>query len=150
MLLPGIDHRDALSELAKNLIASLSQPYFISGASVTIGCSIGVAIAPLHGNDAETLTRNADLALYAAKADGRGVHRFFSDDMLEGARNRKQLEDDLRTAIGAGGFHLVYQPVVLSSDARIVGYEALLRWDHPTRGAGLARAISSRSRRIAG
>ena len=134
VLLPGIDHRDALSELAKNLIASLSQPYFISGASVTIGCSIGVAIAPLHGNDAETLTRNADLALYAAKADGRGVHRFFSDGMLEGARNRKQLEDDMRTAIGAGGFHLVYQPVVLSSDARIIGYEALLRWDHPTRG----------------
>ncbi len=135
VLLPGIDHRDALTTLARDLIASLSQPYFISGASITIGCSIGVAIAPQHGEDAETLTRNADLALYAAKADGRGIHRFFSEDMLEGAKTRKQLEDDIRAGIAAGAFHLAYQPVVSTSDAQIVGYEALIRWDHPVRGA---------------
>ena len=135
VLLPGLDNRDALAHLANDLIASLSQPYFISGASVTIGCSIGVAIAPLHGEDAETLTRNADLALYAAKGDGRGVQRFFSEEMLEGAKSRKQLEDDIRSAIGEGAFHLAYQPVVATSDAHIVGYEALIRWDHPTRGS---------------
>ena len=134
VLLPGLDHAPTLSALATDLIASLSQPYFINETSVTIGCSIGVAIAPQHGEDAETLTRNADLALYAAKGDGRGVHRFFSENMLEGARNRKQLEDDIRVAIGEGGFHLVYQPVVSTKTETIVAYEALLRWDHPTRG----------------
>jgi diguanylate cyclase (GGDEF)-like protein len=135
VLLPGIDNRDTLSSLAKDLIASLSQPYFISGASITIGCSVGVAIGPVDGEDAETLTRNADLALYAAKADGRGVHRFFHENMLEGAKSRKRLEDDMRAGLLAGAFHLTYQPVVSTRDARITGYEALIRWDHPTRGA---------------
>jgi diguanylate cyclase (GGDEF)-like protein len=134
VLLPGIDARDTLSTLARDLIAALSQPYFVSGASVSIGCSIGIAIAPRHGEDAETLIRNADLALYAAKAEGRGVHCFFSDEMLAGAKSRKQLEDDIRTALAEGNFHLVYQPVVSTRDTEIVGYEALLRWDHPTRG----------------
>ena len=134
VLLPGIDNRDTLAALAKELISALSQPYFIAGASVTIGCSIGIAIAPQHGEDAEELIRNADLALYAAKADGRGVHRFYSDEMLAGAKSRKALEDDIRTALSEGGFHLAYQPVVSTRDAQIVGYEALLRWNHPTRG----------------
>nr|WP_232834202.1 EAL domain-containing protein [Sphingomonas sp. FARSPH] len=134
VLLPGLDKREALSALAHDLIASLSQPYFISGTSVSIGCSIGIAIAPDHGEDSEELIRNADLALYAAKADGRGVHRFFTEAMLAGARTRKQLEDDLRAALAEGQFHLVYQPLVSTSDERIVGYEALLRWNHPTQG----------------
>ncbi|MFN3434932.1 MAG: EAL domain-containing protein [Sphingomonas sp.] len=134
VLLPGIDNRDTLTTLAKELIGGLSQPYFIAGVSVSIGCSIGIAIAPHHGEDAEELIRNADLALYAAKADGRGVHRFYSDEMLAGAKSRKALEDDLRAALGDGGFTLAYQPVVSTAEARIVGYEALLRWTHPTRG----------------
>ncbi|MCP3734805.1 EAL domain-containing protein [Sphingomonas sp. RP10(2022)] len=134
VLLPGIDNRDTLAMLAKELIASLSQPYAIAGVSVTIGCSIGIAIAPQHGEDAEELVRNADLALYAAKADGRGVHRFYSDEMLAGAKSRKALEDDMRTALSEGGFTVCYQPVVSTTDAHIVGYEALLRWNHPTRG----------------
>ncbi|WP_426282499.1 EAL domain-containing protein [Sphingomonas sp. NFX23] len=134
VVLPGIADRDTLAALSREVIASLSEPYFISGTSVTIGCSIGIAIAPDDGDDAETLVRNADLALYAAKADGRGVHRFYSDDMLTGARTRKLLEDDLRAAISDGAFHLCYQPIVSTKSAQIVGYEALIRWDHPTRG----------------
>ncbi|TXC71762.1 EAL domain-containing protein [Sphingomonas ginsenosidivorax] len=134
VVLPGIDNREQLAVLARDLITSLSQPYFISGASVAIGCSIGIAVAPEHGEDSETLVRNADLALYAAKGDGRGIHRFYSDDMLAGAKSRKQLEDDLRTAVSDGAFHLAYQPVVSTKTARIVGYEALIRWTHPTRG----------------
>ncbi|MGJ3628660.1 diguanylate cyclase domain-containing protein [Sphingomonas sp. MMS24-JH45] len=63
--------------------------------TLQIGCSIGIATAPLHGDAPEVLIRNADLALYAAKADGRGVHRFYRDQLLEGAQNRKRLEDDL-------------------------------------------------------
>ena len=101
---------------------------------MTIGCSIGIAIAPQHGADSETLIRSADLALYAAKGDGRGIHRFYAEAMLAGAQSRKQLEDDLRQALADGTFHLAYQPVVATADTRIVGYEALLRWDHPTRG----------------
>ncbi len=134
VVLPGVDNRDTLSTLSRELILALSQPYFISGASVSIGCSIGIAITPQHGKDSETLIRNADLALYAAKADGRGVHRFYSDDMLAGAKSRKQLEDDLRIAVTEGAFHLCYQPVVSTKSTRIVGYEALIRWNHPTRG----------------
>ena len=79
--------------------------------------------------------RNADLALYAAKADGRGIHRFFRPELLRGAQTRKLLEDDLRHALAADQFHVAYQPVVSTADERIVGYEALLRWDHPSRGA---------------
>ena len=135
VLLPGMDNRDSLAILARDLIKSISQPYFIHGASISIGVSIGVALALTPGDDAETLTRNADLALYAAKGDGRGVHRFYSAEMLAGAQTRQQLEDDLRHAIATGAFHLTYQPVVATIDTRIVGYEALVRWDHPTRGA---------------
>ncbi len=134
VLLPGTDTRDELATLARALIDSLSQPYQIAGTQVSIGCSIGIAISPRHGEDAETLIRNADLALYAAKGDGRGVHRFYAEEMLAGAKHRQQLEDDLRTALNNGDFHLCYQPVVSTADARIVGYEALVRWEHPVRG----------------
>ncbi|KQS04223.1 diguanylate cyclase [Sphingomonas sp. Leaf357] len=135
VVLPREANRDRLAELARTIIAALSQPYFIDGSSITIGCSIGIAIAPEDGADSETLVRNADLALYAAKADGRGIHRFFRSELLLGAQNRKLLEDDLRKALAQDEFHVAYQPVVSARTERIVGYEALLRWDHPTRGA---------------
>ena len=135
VVLPGVMDREQLSDLARLVISSLSQPYLIEGASISIGCSIGVAIAPVDGEDSETLVRNADLALYAAKADGRGIHRFYREELLEGMQNRKQLEDDLRHALVQNQFRLVYQPVVGTATPHIVGYEALLRWDHPVRGA---------------
>jgi len=135
VVVPSESNRETLAELARRIIASLSQPYFIEGSSLTIGCSIGIAIAPEDGRDSETLIRNSDLALYAAKADGRGIHRFFREELLVGAQSRKQLEDDLRHALAQDQFHVAYQPVVSTRTERIVGYEALLRWDHPTRGA---------------
>jgi len=135
VVLPGMTDRDALSGIARAVIESLSQPYSIDGSSIAIGCSIGIAIAPEDGGDAETMVRNADLALYGAKGDGRGIHRFFKPAMLDGARSRKQIEDDLRDALASGQFHVAYQPVVSTASERIVGYEALVRWDHPTRGA---------------
>ncbi|OWK28653.1 cyclic di-GMP phosphodiesterase Gmr [Sphingomonas mucosissima] len=135
VVLPREGNREQLGTLAQQIITALSQPFFIAGSSLSIGCSVGIAIAPEHGHDSETLIRNADLALYAAKADGRGVSRFFREEMLAGAQKRKRLEDDLRSALGDDEFHLVYQPVVSTRDQRIVGYEALLRWEHPTRGA---------------
>ena len=135
VVLPDEVNRDLLGELARSIIASISQPYFIENASITIGCSIGIAIAPEDGGDTETLIRNADLALYAAKADGRGVHRFYKEELLVGAQSRKQLEDDLRHALASDQLHVAYQPVVSTKSEEIVGYEALVRWTHPTRGA---------------
>ncbi|MBV8237147.1 MAG: EAL domain-containing protein [Sphingomonas sp.] len=134
VVLPREGDRARLAAMAQDIIAALSEPYFISGTTLSIGCSIGIANAPDHGDDPETLVRNADLALYAAKADGRGIHRFYRPELLAGAQNRKQLEDDLRQALASDEFHLTYQPVVSTADERIVGYEALLRWDHPARG----------------
>jgi len=134
VVIPNGRHRDDLSTLSRTIIDALSQPYFLSGSSISIGCSIGVAVAPDDGEDSEILTRNADLALYAAKADGRGVHRFYKPEMLAGAQVRKRLEDDLRLALTQDQLHLVYQPVVSIRTRRIVGHEALIRWDHPVHG----------------
>ena len=135
IILPEAPGQEALADLARTIIATLSQPYYLAGSNITIGCSIGIAVAPENGNDSETLIRSADLALYAAKADGRGTHRFYHEDMLEGARYRKALEDELRGALARGEFHVVYQPVVSTRDAQVVGFEALVRWEHPLRGA---------------
>jgi len=134
VVLPGESDRERLAKLAKAVIASVSHPYAINGTSISIGTSCGIAVAPDDGDTSETLIRNADLALYAAKADGRGVHRFYEPEMLAGAQSRKALEDDLRRAVGQGQFHLAYQPVVSTIGAKIVGFEALIRWNHPTRG----------------
>ena len=134
VIVPEPDGRASLEVLAAAIIASLSQPYFLAGSTVTIGASIGIAVAPQDGHDSETLIRSADLALYAAKAGGRGTHRFYHQDMLAGARHRKAIEDDLRGALARGEFHVAYQPVVSTADAAIVGYEALVRWTHPVRG----------------
>ena len=134
ILLPGESGTESLSELAQAIIRALSQPYIVSGARVVIGCSIGIAVAPDHGSDPETLIRSADLALYSAKAAGRGVHRFYRAELLDQARIRKSLEDDLRQALIHDQFRLVYQPVVSTIGTRVVGYEALIRWNHRLRG----------------
>lgn len=135
ILLPGrVDHA-ALAQLADIIISSLSQPYSIEGSPVVIGVSVGISSCPSDGVTADALIRNADLALYAAKGDGRGVHRFYSPEMHADAEDRRRLEEDLRQALASDALHLVYQPVVHARTEQITGYEALLRWEHPTRGA---------------
>ena len=134
VLLPNEDNRHKLSALADTIIATLSQPYFIKGSSVSIGCSIGIASAPDQGATSDTLVRNADLALYASKAAGRGVHSFFHHEMLTEARNRKRMEEDLRSALQLGQLSVAYQPVVSMTTSAISGFEALLRWNHPVHG----------------
>ncbi|MEP9400754.1 EAL domain-containing protein [Sphingomonas silueang] len=134
VVLPRTGDRIGLSALAQSIIAALSQPFFIDAATVSIGASVGIALSPDHGATPDALVEHADLALYAAKHAGRGVHRFFHDALLDGARARKQLEADLAQALGRDELRLVYQPVVHTADGAIHGYEALLRWDHPARG----------------
>jgi len=134
IVLPGISERAELTRLGTAIIHTLSQPYAIEGSQVVIGVSIGIAVAPTDGTSAETLIRNADLALYAAKAEGRGLFRYYEPAMHADADDRRQIEQDLRHAIVTGGLRLAYQPIVCASTERIAGFEALIRWHHPTRG----------------
>ncbi len=134
VIIPGYNSREMLGDLATEIIAALSQPYSVEGQSVVIGASVGVAISPEHGFSNEELIRNVDLALYAAKDAGRGTFRFYAADLHSAAEARAQLEKDLREAIAQGQLQLFYQPVVFAGNEKITGFEALLRWHHPTKG----------------
>lgn len=123
-----------VSSFAARLIDIVSAPYDIGGIEIVIGASIGIAIAPGDGHNCEELMRNADMALYRAKAEGGGCHRFFEREMDRQAQRRRDMEVDLRRAFANGEFELHYQPVVNLSNDRIVAFEALLRWRHPDKG----------------
>jgi diguanylate cyclase (GGDEF)-like protein len=133
-ILPGIEEQGRLSQLADAVIHSLSQPYQIEGSRIVIGASIGIAVARPGKALASALVKEADLALYAAKAGGRGTHRFFASEMNAEAVERQILEADLRQAIAEGQFQLLFQPIVDSVSEDAVAFEALLRWRHPSRG----------------
>ena len=121
--------------LAQQIIAWISEPYEIDdGQQATVGTSIGIAVSPGDGNVPDKLLRNADLALYRAKGDGRGTFRFFEPAMDEQMQARRIMEQDLRKALPAGEFELYYQPVVNLESSEISGFEALLRWNHPEHG----------------
>jgi diguanylate cyclase (GGDEF)-like protein/PAS domain S-box-containing protein len=134
VIVPGDQDRRLLGYLAQEIITALSQPYHIDGQTVVIGASVGIALAPEHGTEAKELIRNVDLALYAAKDAGRGVHRFYGEHLNAVAKERAELEQELREAIAKGEFELHYQPVVATASEQIVGFEALMRWNHPLRG----------------
>ncbi|MDT0508651.1 EAL domain-containing protein [Novosphingobium sp. MMS21-SN21R] len=134
VILPDMDDRGRLGDTAAKLIQMLSQPYVIEGKRAVIGASVGIAVAPHDGDDREALVSAADLALYAAKNGGRGQFRFFSADLKDDAMERSALTHDLREALGRGELELHYQPVVRIADNTVVGFEALMRWNHPERG----------------
>ncbi len=134
VILPGRHRREDLANLANRVIHALSEPYSIDGHRVMIGASVGIALSPDDGVTSEAIIRNADLALYAAKDGGRGRHHFYAPDLHSDAEERRQLEQDLRDALQQGGLELHYQPVIHTVTERITGFEALLRWTHPTRG----------------
>ena len=125
---------NAASDLAARLIRTLSECYDIEGIEVTVGASIGIALSPGDGETSEELMRNADMALYRAKSDGGGVHRFFEREMDRQAQRRRDMELDLRRAFANGEFELHYQPLVDLAADRISGFESLLRWRHPEKG----------------
>jgi diguanylate cyclase (GGDEF)-like protein len=130
----GITQPSDATSLALRVIEEVSKPYDIDGVQVVIGTSVGIAIGPDNGSDADVLLRSADLALYRAKADGRGTFRFFEQQMDAQMQARHELETDLRRAVVRQEFELHYQPVVDLERNDIRGFEALIRWRHPQRG----------------
>jgi len=113
---------------------AIRQPYQCLGHQLSTDASIGIALAPQDGTDLDQLIKNADLAMYAAKADGRRTHRFFEPAMDASAKARLTMEQDLRQALADGGFEIHYQPLVDLRHNEVTGCEALLRWRHPERG----------------
>ncbi|KPF95748.1 diguanylate cyclase [Rhodopseudomonas sp. AAP120] len=122
------------SDFAGRLIEIVSAPYDMDGLEVVIGASIGIAMAPGDGDECEALLRNADMALYRAKAAGGGCHHFFEKEMDRQAQIRRDMEIDLRHAFAHGEFELHYQPLIDLAQDRVGGFETLLRWRHPERG----------------
>jgi diguanylate cyclase (GGDEF)-like protein len=119
--------------LAETLLAAFADEMVINDQSLRVGLSVGVALFPYDGQDADTLTANADAALYRAKSEGRGTVRFFEAEMDQRLRERRALQLDLRVAIDRGELELYFQPQARVKD-EIVAFEALLRWHHPLRG----------------
>jgi diguanylate cyclase (GGDEF)-like protein/PAS domain S-box-containing protein len=125
---------EAALGFADRLLAALREPYDLGGNKVTAGTSIGVALAPQDGNNSDQLLKNADLALYRAKSEGRNRCRLFDVEMEAEARSRHEMEIDLRNAIWRDEFELHYQPIIRSATREVCAVEALVRWRHPRHG----------------
>ena len=125
---------DGAVALARKIIALIEQPFDIHGHRVGVGTSIGIAFAPEHGSDAETLLQKADVALYAAKSGGRNDFCVFQSELTEAADRQKSMEGELREAISSQQFELHYQPVIDVRTGAVPGVEAFVRWHHPSKG----------------
>jgi diguanylate cyclase (GGDEF)-like protein/PAS domain S-box-containing protein len=130
----GVTGTADVTELVHRIYDAIRAPYECLGHQVTTDASIGIALAPQDGSDLDQILKNADLAMYAAKAAGRRTYRFFEPDMDAQVRARRMLEIELRQAIIDGGFEVYYQPCLSLQDHSITGCEALVRWRHPQRG----------------
>jgi diguanylate cyclase (GGDEF)-like protein/PAS domain S-box-containing protein len=126
---------DLAGTLSQRIIAALAEPFALGTVTVRISASVGVAVFPADAADPDALIKNADMALYRAKAEARGGARFYEAAMDEALRRRRQLDTDLRQAISNGELHVHYQPLADLGSGRILGFEALLRWNHPRHGA---------------
>ncbi|WP_234679485.1 bifunctional diguanylate cyclase/phosphodiesterase [Bradyrhizobium monzae] len=130
----GRSEEAAARALAGRLVEVISAPYEIDDHQIVIGVSIGISLSPQDGSNPDELLKNADLALYRAKADGRGTYRFFETGMDARAQARRLLEMDMRAALQRDEFQPYYQPIRDVASDRVVAFEALLRWNHPQRG----------------
>ena len=134
VLLNGVETEQDASRAATRLLATLAQPIVIGTQEVFVSASIGIVLYPRDGGDLDTLLKNADVAMYHAKAMGRNRYYFYNDSMRAATAERLALERDLRKALEGGQFELYYQPQIEVMSAKIVGVEALIRWNHPTLG----------------
>ena len=126
--------RDDVVEFVTRIHEAIRQPYQCLGHQLTTDASIGIALAPQDGTELDQLIKNADLAMYGAKGEGRRTHRFFEPAMDARAKARLTMEQDLRQAMADGGFDIHYQPLLDLGSNEVTGCEALLRWRHPERG----------------
>jgi diguanylate cyclase (GGDEF)-like protein len=124
----------AAKALAQRLVVALSAPYSLDDHHVTIGTSIGIVMSSSDGEDPDRLLKNADMALYRSKADGRGRYCFFEPEMDKRMQARRALDLDLRKALAEGEFRVFYQPLINIATQAVCGFEALVRWQHPERG----------------
>lgn len=134
VVIPDAQSRKKVEQLAERIIAAIAEAYIIDGTEIRIGVSVGCAFGPIDGATVDDLILKADLALYQAKDAGRGVARYFSHELQSEQEDRVRLEADLRSALNARQFHLAFQPLVCARTQKLVGFEALLRWNHPRRG----------------
>ena len=134
IIMTGLEQPSDAAALSRRVQESISKPYQIDGHQIVSNISIGISIAPIDGADPDVLLKNADMALYGAKTDGRGTYRFFETEMDAKMKARRNLEMDLRKALANKEFELYYQPLVTLQGAEITALEALLRWNHPKRG----------------
>ena len=135
LLLKPIDKPSDAAAIAERIIKTMAAPFAIDGRQVVTGASIGIAMAPADGDTTDALMKNADLALYRAKSDGRSTYHFFEPGMDAKIQQRRAIEAGLRLALARNELRLVFQPLVGLKENRITCLEALLRWDHPERGA---------------
>jgi diguanylate cyclase (GGDEF)-like protein len=134
LLLRDVDSPAEAAQIADRIVKALSNPFTIDGHQLVIGTSVGIAMAPQDGATSETLMKNADLALYKAKNEGRSTFHFFESGMDAAIQKRRTIEAGLRLALARGEFRLVFQPLVGLKENRITCLEALLRWDSAERG----------------
>ncbi|WP_328593093.1 putative bifunctional diguanylate cyclase/phosphodiesterase [Neoaquamicrobium microcysteis] len=135
IVVEGLEDQQEIDQLCLRVVESARHPFELAGTQVFVGVSIGVALCPRDGVSANDLSRKADIALYAAKANGRSGYAIFKDDMEALIVERRALERDLRSALDQPGqFEVHYQPLFEAKGRTLVGVESLLRWNHPTRG----------------
>lgn len=134
LLLHGLVAAEQVEVVVRRIHRTLEEPVQVSHRTVPVSCSIGVALAPQHGQDTNELLQKADLALYRAKAKGKNTHHIFTDELMRDADARLALEAELRVAVKEEQFELYYQPQIRLHDQQLIGFEALIRWRHPERG----------------
>ena len=134
IIMTQMDQAADAATLSKRIRDSVIKPYQVEGHQIVTDISIGISVAPMDAVESDELLRNADMALYDAKADGRGTFRFFEPEMNTRMKVRRELEMDLRKALASEQFQLYYQPLVVLETNEVNGFEALLRWNHPARG----------------
>jgi diguanylate cyclase (GGDEF)-like protein len=134
VLTRGLDRPEDAAILAERIVAKCAEPFHIESHHIPTGVSVGIAVAPIDGEDGQALIKRADLALYRAKEEGRGTYHFYERGLDMALQNRRDTEIALRNALARGEFRLMFQPLVNLSENRVCAFEALLRWQHPERG----------------